>query len=103
MSPTTLERATYIFHHVFLPPKLPDGADDDVTHEAFLLDRVIRALQSFKRQVAADTAGIISSTTMMICRLKFIYDEFGHLDETRLKKTLAQLHSEGQRKLYDTS
>lgn len=96
MSPPTLEIADYILHHVFLPPKLPDGADDDVTYEAFLLDRVIRALRFFKRHVSVDTACIISSATMMICRLKSIYDEFGHLDEIRLKMALAQLHSEGQ-------
>ncbi|KAK5165530.1 uncharacterized protein LTR77_009059 [Saxophila tyrrhenica] len=38
----------YIFHHVFLPPKLPQEDDFDENAEAKLLSKTIRALTAFK-------------------------------------------------------
>ncbi|GMF81803.1 unnamed protein product [Aspergillus oryzae] len=85
----------YVFHHVFLPPKLPEGDDYTAQRDAFLLDRVIHALREFKCDTRSDWSGILFDVTMMLTRLRAICGKHGAVDEVELRKALVQLGTEG--------
>ncbi len=47
----SLEATLYLFHHVVLPPKLPQADDWKVESEDALLDTTVEALRSFGETV----------------------------------------------------
>jgi hypothetical protein len=49
----TVESIKYIYHHVFLPPKLPQEDDQNDGNEAELLRLTIEALQQFQRTLTS--------------------------------------------------
>ncbi|KAE8334599.1 hypothetical protein BDV24DRAFT_170024 [Aspergillus arachidicola] len=85
----------YVFHHVFLPPKLPGGDDYTAQCDAFLLDRVIHALREFKCVTRSDWSGILFDVTIMLTRLRAICGKHGAVDEVELREALEQLGTEG--------
>ncbi|KAE8371457.1 hypothetical protein BDV26DRAFT_298782 [Aspergillus bertholletiae] len=85
----------YLFHHVFLPPKLPEGDDYTAQRDTFLLDRVIHALTEFKCDAPYDCSGILFTVTTMLTRLRATCGEHGVVDEVKLRNALAQLGTEG--------
>ncbi|KAB8071219.1 hypothetical protein BDV29DRAFT_159701 [Aspergillus leporis] len=85
----------YLFHHVFLPPKLPEGDDYIAEHDTILLDRVIQALRDFKNDAFGEQAGILASVTTMLTRLRRTCGFHGDVNEAELRKGLAQLGTEG--------
>lgn len=93
MSP---EESLYLFHHVFLPPKLPQEDDYDPGCEMFLLDMVINALGEFRDQVTSQPAGIVTAVITMVTRLRGICGFHGDVNEVELKKALVQLAIEGK-------
>ncbi|KAB8229417.1 uncharacterized protein BDW43DRAFT_314998 [Aspergillus alliaceus] len=85
----------YMFHHVFLPPKLPEGDDYSPEHEITLLDRTIQALQNFASEESAEQAGILAAVTTMLTRLRHICGIHGDVNEEMLQMALGQLGTEG--------
>jgi hypothetical protein len=51
MTPLSLEATLYLFHHIVLPPKLPQADDWKVEHENALLDMTVEALRTFGKAV----------------------------------------------------
>lgn len=51
MPPLSLEATLYLFHHIVLPPKLPQTNDWKVEHEDALLDTTVEALRTFGEAV----------------------------------------------------
>jgi hypothetical protein len=93
MSP---EESLYLFHHVFLPPKLPQEDDYDPGCEMLLLDMVINALREFRDQVTSQPAGIVTAVITMVARLRGTCGFHGDVNEAELKKALVKLDIEGK-------
>ncbi|RDW69108.1 uncharacterized protein DSM5745_08868 [Aspergillus mulundensis] len=89
------EAITYLFHHVFLPPKLPQDDDYNADHDLALLSTVIRALRSFTDHVPSQNAKWIAAMFTMLHRLKQTLVLHGGISESKLKTTLEQLLSDG--------
>ena len=60
----------YMFHHVFLPPKLPQKDDSDPQLEETLLDILCSAIQMFKSDAAHSQQDVVQSASdmMEVCR-----------------------------------
>lgn len=56
----------YLFHHLFLPPKLPQEDDYGVDCDILLIDVVVDALRSFKLYFSAVDAEVIGLASTMI-------------------------------------
>ncbi|KAL4963332.1 uncharacterized protein BDV14DRAFT_201959 [Aspergillus stella-maris] len=92
MSPAAL---VYLYHHVFLPPKLPQEDDYDPDLDQALLDMVIHALHGFATHLTGFEYEVIKRVTAMITRLKEVHGLQGDVDEVKLKMTLEALEKEG--------
>jgi hypothetical protein len=86
----------YLFHHVFLPPKLPQEDDYHAEHECTLLDTVICALQGFKAYLPGQQDQIITSVITMLSHLREILGSCGDVTEKALKRALERLDSQGK-------
>lgn len=92
----SFEAKLYLFNHIFLPPKLPQAADDSSEYERLLLDKVLEALEDFNGHVHAEDAGAMTTAITMLSRLKAMFGFNGDVDEGALLKALAQLEAEGK-------
>lgn len=86
----------YLFHHLFLPPKLPQEDDYGVDREILLIDVVVDALHSFKAYFSAVDAEVVGLASTMIIRLRRIHGPNGEVDEVELEKILRRLKEEGE-------
>ncbi|KAF2664444.1 hypothetical protein BT63DRAFT_89804 [Microthyrium microscopicum] len=84
--------ASYLFHHVFLPPKLPQENDDDPSLEKALIDAVIHALQEFKT-LYRTSEDVIDKGRAMIKNLLASRDKTGAIKEAKLKAVFQSLSS----------
>ncbi|KAL4884182.1 hypothetical protein BJY04DRAFT_225986 [Aspergillus karnatakaensis] len=75
-------RQSYLLHHIFLPPKLPQQSDG-FNYDSDLLETVIEALRGFKVHVP-NHKNIIAPSILMLTRLKDICGPDGNLDEAKL-------------------
>ncbi|KAJ5703356.1 hypothetical protein N7493_011745 [Penicillium malachiteum] len=88
----------YIFHHVFLPPKLPEGNDYNPLLETLLLKELVIALRSFADNVDLHDhtiSDVFQTLILTINRLIGICGPRGELSETKLTKAMATLQAEG--------
>ncbi|KAL4796122.1 hypothetical protein BDV19DRAFT_388541 [Aspergillus venezuelensis] len=92
MSPAAL---VYLYHHVFLPPKLPQENDYDPDLDQALLDTVINALRGFAAHLTGFEHEVIKCVTAMVTRLKDVHGLQGDVDEVKLKKALETLEKAG--------
>ncbi|KAJ5471922.1 hypothetical protein N7539_008491 [Penicillium diatomitis] len=95
-----IQGTSYLFHHIFLPPKLPQEDDYCVGHEFLLTDVVIDALCQFKSYFSSDEAEVIGVALTMITRLRQVYGHNGEVDEGQFNNALKELKEEGE--LYFT-
>ena len=99
-SPTTLVLSPgaglYLFHHVFLPPKLPQKDDYDTEYELVLLESVIYALGKFKAHVPKCPDRIIASGIEMVSRLRDTHGSHGDVNEKKFKMALEKLGVDGK-------
>ncbi|PLB53474.1 hypothetical protein P170DRAFT_473334 [Aspergillus steynii IBT 23096] len=93
--PLTLESSLYLFHHVFLPPKLPQSNDYSAQHELLLLDRVKDALCDFSSNAQSRDVAIITTALSMMRVLRAILGSEGEVNEEALRKALQNLDVEG--------
>lgn len=90
------EAISYLFHHIFLPPKLPHDDDYDPLYDKALLDQVIEALCQFRDHVSSHEADICTTVLTMLTRLGRTCSLHGAVDEMELKKALIELNTEGR-------
>ncbi|KAJ9318556.1 hypothetical protein DTO271D3_1218 [Paecilomyces variotii] len=91
----SLEARLYLFHHVFLPPKLPQSDDYDTSCELILLDSVINSLQKFRALVPNQHRQVLGPVITMVARLREIRGSHGDVSEGKLKEALQKLDTEG--------
>ncbi|KAF7173011.1 hypothetical protein CNMCM6106_007163 [Aspergillus hiratsukae] len=91
----SLEASLYLFHHVFLPPKLPQSDDYDAGCELILLDSVIKTLQTFSALVPNQHRQVLGPVITMVARLREIRGSHGDVSEGKLKEALQKLDTEG--------
>ncbi|KAL4918900.1 hypothetical protein BDW62DRAFT_200299 [Aspergillus aurantiobrunneus] len=98
-SATTLKltpgASRYLFHHVFLPPKLPQEDDYSAEYDRVLLDSVIHALHGFRTQVSEQHGVILGPVIAMITRLRETLESNGYVNEVKLRDILEKLNTEG--------
>jgi hypothetical protein len=86
----------YIFHHVFLPPKLPQEDDYNPEYELALLDSVIQVLERFKTYASEQQDAILASVIEMVSRLKSQAGFHGDVNEGKLLQNLQKLSHYGK-------
>lgn len=92
----TPEAVSYLFHHIFLPPKLPQKDDYDPLYDIALVDQVIGALRQFRDHVSSQEADICTAVVTMITRLRKTYSLHGGVDEMGLKNAQIDLSAKGR-------
>jgi hypothetical protein len=101
MAPTE-EKLDYLFHHLFLPAKLPGGDDDSVANATELIDVVLRSLRRFLSETGPDDTVAITKCIEMVDGMKKLGDSRGYLDEAGVREALRQLSIEGTyRRVHD--
>lgn len=93
----------YLFNHVFLPPKLPDGDDSSPQYDDDLVGVVQACLSAF-----AETAKLSERDTILEARntlgsLRRLRDRYGHLREDALCEALQEISSSGTTTLHSKS
>ena len=79
-----------IVHHVFLPPKLPQKADDD--SEIALINTTLAALESLRQLLHGTSATALNNAVTLLENIKAINSlPGGKTDETQAKKKLLSL------------
>ena len=87
----TSEATVYLYHHVVLPPKLPQEDDSDVAHEGPLFDMVIRALERLKIMVDKGCMNTIAFAIATVKNLQSNRDIDGNVSELQLEPLLSGL------------
>lgn len=95
-----LEETLYLFHHVFLPPKVAQAEDYNAEHEHGLLESVVDALRNFSDYIPIAHSMTLRKATEMIARLGKIHGSRGEIDESQLIMSLKELPTQG--KAYNT-
>lgn len=85
----------YLFHHVFLPPKLPGEDDSSPEHDDTLLDVVQGCLAAFAGTATGQEQEIISEACNAIRNLRQLRDPYGRLREDAFHKALHEICSSG--------
>lgn len=85
MSPDEL---SYLFHHLFLPSKLPGDCDTSGGNESCLLNLVEEALNSFINHINENDHDAIKSAIAMIGNAQNARDPNGNLQEFGVLKAL---------------
>ncbi|KAF7920917.1 hypothetical protein EAE99_007769 [Botrytis elliptica] len=81
--PTT-SNLWYLFHHVFLPPKLPNGDDCSAEDDANLLKIVQDCLDDFSCIIGEEYRGVVRGLYKTVDRMRYTRNINGYLDEDRL-------------------
>jgi hypothetical protein len=88
----TADVASYLVHHVVLPPKLPQKDDYNPDHEQCLLDTVIHALQDVEDLVEGpELKALVTSAVGSVTNLYHSRDKYGGVSELELGKLLHKL------------
>lgn len=90
------EARSYLFHHVFLPPKLPQKDDYEAEYDLTLVDSVISALNGFKVQAPASYDSAIDPIIEMMIRLRDVQESHGNVSEKILEQELGKLDVYGK-------
>lgn len=83
----------YLVNHIALPRKVPQQDDAEVSHEQFLLDAVIGALQDLRDSADKEVKDVITSAIRSITNLDSSRDAYGNVNELQLGKLLFNLVS----------
>jgi hypothetical protein len=85
------QEAAYLYHHVVLPPELPQKDDSDAAYERCLLDMVIQALKYLVAIVDESHTDTVTSAIAMIKNLHGSRDGYGDVSEVQLETLLSSL------------
>ncbi|EEU36845.1 uncharacterized protein NECHADRAFT_94047 [Fusarium vanettenii 77-13-4] len=95
MAPIQSEAFDYLFHHIFLPQKLPGHEDDSASNAAALISFVLRSLQRFLDESRPADQVATRSCISMLEMMQMSSDNYGSLDEDGLRKVLQDLSVSG--------
>lgn len=85
----------YLYHHLFLPAKLPDGDDDCPQNERLLMGFVHHSLGNFVTKTDTETGAEIKACLVMIERLQKCKSSHGFLSADGVQDVLQQLSLKG--------
>lgn len=88
----------YMFHHVFLPPKLPQRDDSDVIKERRLIEQCFTVLKSFQKLVAEEEHLPWQLCIKMVSKMLDMRENNGELSAEGVDKNLENLVDGGRRK-----
>jgi hypothetical protein len=91
-----MDASLYLFHHVFLPPKLPQEDDYDANCELILIDSVIHSLKEFRTLVPMHHRQVLDPVITMVARLREIHGSHGDVSEGKLKEAFQKLDAKGR-------
>lgn len=104
MPPLSVEATLYLFHHIILPPELPQESDLNAEYEDALLDTTIEVLCTFaetvrteQQQVAryVQDVTVFQKTPSRVLRRISYYFHIQHLFIASLRKYLRKLSAPG--------
>lgn len=81
----------YIFHHVFLPPKLPNGDDAFPAKELCLIELVRDCLAEFLPKTHRSNHGAIDRALALIINIYTATSRDGYLQEDGVRAVLKQI------------
>ncbi|CAA9965774.1 hypothetical protein PTMSG1_09133 [Pyrenophora teres f. maculata] len=81
----------YLYHHVVLPPQLPQKDDHDAAHERSLFEVVIHALVDLKEKVKSGHKNTITSAIATVENLRDSRVTHGYVSEIQLQELLLKL------------
>ncbi|OAL48858.1 hypothetical protein IQ07DRAFT_681560 [Pyrenochaeta sp. DS3sAY3a] len=96
MPSLSLEATLYLFHHIVLPPKLPQADDCRVEYEDALLDMTAEALQTFSEAVRNEQPQVASHIDLVVSsvgNLRRLRNTSGFVSESQLADLLHGLGS----------
>lgn len=85
------DQVQYLFHHLFLPPKLPGGDDTSASKTIFLMEFVLKSLQSFADKLVGEDEAAVHPAILMLKNMRHSTDPKGFLNYLGVKKVLATL------------
>lgn len=88
----------YMFHHVFLPPKLPQRDDSGFAVERRLIERCLTALKSFQKLVAEEEHLPWQSCIKMVSKMLDMRKNNGELSAEAVDKCLENLMDGGRQR-----
>ncbi|RGP60188.1 hypothetical protein FSPOR_10777 [Fusarium sporotrichioides] len=89
------EDVEYLYHHLFLTGKLPEGDDNCSKNERLLMSFVHHSLESFIVNNDSEAGAVIKACSVMIERLQKSKDVHGFLSAGGVQDVLQQLSLEG--------
>lgn len=92
---SNIDQVEYLFHHLFLPPKLPGGDDMTALNSIFLTDFVLQSLQRFTEELGGEDAATVQSAISMLQTMRDTTDSRGLLERIGVQKVLAALSLHG--------
>lgn len=87
------DQTKYLFHHLFLPTKLPGGDEMSVSNTIFLTNFVLQSLQCFTTKLGQEDAAIIYQTISMLQTMRDTTDINGFLAQIEVQRVLKVLAS----------
>jgi hypothetical protein len=87
------KKILYMFHHVFLPPQLPQKDDLAASSDAALVEMVWNCLEEFRSLHGNSCA--VQSVASMVRNFRTVHAEGGHISDVRLEEVLAELSKDG--------
>ncbi|KAJ5925771.1 hypothetical protein N7454_007281 [Penicillium verhagenii] len=89
------EDSLFLFHHLFLPPGLPQSSDFNPKNDILLLKAVIDALDGFRVHFHDQELAALTTIHTMFVRLKKTWSSDGNLLERELYEQFESLKKEG--------
>ncbi|UKZ89824.1 uncharacterized protein TrAFT101_004866 [Trichoderma asperellum] len=81
----------YAFHHIFLPPKLPNGDDRSPANELCLIELVRDSLTEFLPKTDASNHDAIKSAVALMKNMHYVTGPDGYLQEDGVRAVLKQI------------
>ncbi|GKU23028.1 unnamed protein product, partial [Fusarium langsethiae] len=85
------DQVEYLFHHLFLPPKLPGGDDSSASKTIFLTEFVLQSLQRFTVELPGEDEATVQPAISMLQTMRDTMDSKGFLDDVGVRKVLTAL------------
>jgi hypothetical protein len=86
----------YSINHIFLPPKLPQEDDADITEDLALTEECRAALESFVAHLPPEDHSKWASCRKMLSRMLEIRDPCGDMIVENVEMSLGQMTSGGR-------
>lgn len=88
-----LDALMCIYHHVFLPPKLPGGADDEVLNITHLVKTLEISFRAFKSQVSDEDGALIEGALITLKNFISCHDDKEQISGSNFGRQFENLRS----------